>query len=165
MEVPEKIKQAKLYKEKATNYFKANKYSLAIKMCQKVIEFMDTGSFDDAENIERDQLILSAYLNLALFSLKINDHFVAKQACDKAIELDSNNEKALFRRGQAQLALASPEIAIKDFQAVLKIEPKNTAAIKQIAVCNNVIKQNIAKEKKLYANMFDKFAQADKQVS
>ncbi|KAK0162753.1 hypothetical protein PV327_006505 [Microctonus hyperodae] len=163
MEGPEKIQQAKLYKDKATNYFKAEKYSLAIKMCKKVVEYLESGIFDDDISSERDQLLLSGYLNLALFYLKINDHFEAKGACDKALDLDAKNEKALFRRGQALLALTSPEEAIKDFEAVLKVEPKNTAAIKQMAVCNNMIKQNIAKEKKLYANMFEKFAQADKQ--
>ncbi|KAK0084918.1 hypothetical protein PV325_006120 [Microctonus aethiopoides] len=163
LEGPEKIQQAKLYKDKATNYFKAGKYSLATKMCMKAVEYLDDGTVDDEISSERNQLLLSGYLNLALFHLKTNDHLKAKGACDKALALDAKNEKALFRRGQALLALTSPEEAIKDFEAVLKIEPKNTAAIKQMAICNNMIKQNIAKEKKLYANMFEKFAQADKQ--
>lgn len=159
----EKIQQAKLYKDKGTNYFKAGKYTLAIKMCKKIIEYIDASVFDNDLKAERDQLLLSGYLNLALFHLKVNENFEAKEVCDKALKLDPKNEKALFRRGLALEALSSPEVAIKDFQAVLNVEPKNVAAVKQIAICNNMIKENVAKEKKLYANMFEKFAQADKQ--
>lgn len=165
LEGPEKVAQAKLYKEKATNYFKSSKYPLAIKMCQKAVKYIDDAeSFGGDLKVERDELILSLYLNLALFYLKTEQNSEAKAECDKVLAINSDNEKALFRRGQAKLALASPETAVKDFEAVLKVEPKNVAAAKQITICNALIKQNIAREKKLYANMFDKFAQADKQV-
>lgn len=154
-----------MYKEKGTNYFKINKYNLAIKMYKKVTSFLKyEDGFEGDLKTERNNLILSVHLNLALSYLKIEQNVEAKDACNEALKLSPQNEKALFRRGQAYLALASPEIAIKDFQEVLKIEPKNTAAIKQIGVCNNLIKRQLAKEKKLYANMFDKFAQEDKQV-
>lgn len=157
----EKIEQAKIFKEKGTAYFKVNKYNLAIKMYKKVISFLEYGEDSDGKSTN---LLLSAHLNLALCHLKTDQNVEAKDACNEALKLSPQNEKALFRRGQAYLALASPEIAIKDFQEVLKIEPKNTAALKQIGVCNNLIKKQLAKEKKLYANMFDKFAQEDKQV-
>ncbi|KAG7197904.1 hypothetical protein KM043_016146 [Ampulex compressa] len=130
---PEQIEQATLYKQKD----------------------------DSAE--ERKNLLLSAYLNLAICYLKTNQDSEAKNACNKALELSPGNEKALFRRGQAYLALASPEIAINDFHEVLKIEPKNTAAMERIRLCNSLIKKQLAKEKNLYANMFEKFAQKDRQ--
>lgn len=164
LEPAEKIQQAKIFKDKSTNYFKAGKLRLAIKMCKKIIEFIESGDYDDDIKTERDNTLLSGYLNLALYYLKATKYLEAKQNCDKALEINSNNEKALFRRGLAQLELASPEEAVKDFNKVLQIEPKNGAAVKQIAICNNLIKQNLAKEKKLYANMFEKFAQRDKQV-
>lgn len=159
------IEQAKISKEKSTNYFKSGKYHLAIKMSRKVVEYLESDSeFDEKLKPERDQLLLSAYLNLGLFYLKINDNFEAKNACTKALAIDSNNEKALFRRGQALLALSQPEEAKSDFEMVIKIEPNNTAAVKQIAACRDVIQKNRAQEKKLYANMFEKMAKADKQV-
>ncbi|XP_015599993.1 peptidyl-prolyl cis-trans isomerase FKBP4 isoform X2 [Cephus cinctus] len=164
LEAPQKIEQAKLFKEKGTTYFKANKYNLAIKMYKKVIEFLDYDSnYDGDLKTERNNLLVSAHLNLALCYLKTDQNVEAKDSCNKVLELSPKNEKALFRRGQAYLALASPDIAVKDFQEVLKLELKNAAAAKQIAVCNNLIKKQLAKEKKLYANMFDKFAQEDKQ--
>lgn len=165
MKPAEKIEQAKIHKEKGTNYFKSNRFNLAIKVYQKVLKYFSIETdFEEDLKPEKNNLELTTHLNLALCYLKTDEHLLAKESCDKALELDSQNEKALFRRGLAHLGLASPEIAIKDFQEVIKIEPKNTAASKQILICNNLIKKQLAKEKKLYANMFDKFAQEDKQV-
>lgn len=165
MKPSEKIEQAKIQKEKGTKYFTSNRLNLAIKVYQKVFKYLDTKSdFEGDLEKERNNLELTTNLNLALCYLKTDENLLAKEVCTKALELDPENEKALFRRGQAHLKLASPEDAIVDFQQVLKIQPKNTAASKQISVCNYLIKKQLAKEKKLYANMFDKFAQEDKQV-
>lgn len=165
MKPAEKIEQAKMQKEKGTKYLTSDKINLAIKVYQKVFKYLNTESeFTDDLKKERDSLLVAVRLNLALCYLKTNENFLVKEQCDEALELDSQNEKALFRRGQAHLGLASPEIAINDFQEVLKIQPKNTAASKQILICNSLIKKQLIKEKKLYANMFDKFAQEDKQV-
>ena len=160
----EQIEQAKIFKEKGTNYFKANKYNLAITVYKKVTSFLEySDSFEGDLQPERNSLLLSAHLNLALCYLKTEQNNEAKDSCNEALSLSPENVKALFRRGQAYLGLASPEVAIKDFEAVLKMEPNNTAAIKQSAICCNLMKKQLEKEKKLYANMFDKFAKEDKQ--
>ncbi|CAL1683745.1 unnamed protein product [Lasius platythorax] len=164
MKPAEKIEQAKIQKEKGTKYLTSDKINIAIKVYQKVFKYLNVESdFEDDLKKEKDNLTLTTHLNLALCYLKTNENVLAKEQCTKALELDPENEKALFRRGQADLKLASPEVAIIDFQQVLKVQPKNTAASKQISICSYLIKKQLAKEKKLYANMFDKFAQEDKQ--
>lgn len=50
-----------------------------------------------------------------------------------------------------------------DFQAQ-QFEPENKAAANQITLCKAEIKKQNDKEKKMYANMFTKFADADKKV-
>lgn len=44
------------------------------------------------------------------------------------------------------------------------MEPTNKAAIGQIAACRKIIKDAHEKDKKLYANMFAKFASVDYEV-
>jgi FK506-binding protein 4/5 len=161
----QKIEQAKMFKDKGTSYFKRNKYNYAIKMYQKIIDVTyDTYDYKEDLLDIRNELLLSANLNLALCFLKTQQYLEARDCCNKALELDPRNEKAFFRRGWVHLGLVAPELAAKDFQEVIKIEPKNTAAEKQIVICNNIIKKQLVKEKKLYANMFDKFAKEDQQV-
>lgn len=158
------IEQAKIFKEKGTNYYKAEKYNLAIKMYKNVLNFLKFQKNPlNTLYEETKPLVLSAHLNLASCYLKTGQYAKVKEECSKALELDPKNEKAYYRRGQAYLSVATPEMAIKDFEEVLRIEPKNVAATKQIIICNNHIKKHLQKEKKLYANMFDKFAREDKQ--
>lgn len=45
-----------------------------------------------------------------------------------------------------------------------ELEPENKAAANQITLCKAEIKKQNDKEKKMYANMFTKFAEADKKV-
>jgi len=97
--------------------------------------------------------------------LKLQDNFEARAAATKALELDPQNEKALFRRGQALIGLGEPQLASKDFAECLKIDPNNSAAKSQQAACNKILKEQLQKEKKIYANMFDKFAKMDTQVN
>lgn len=60
---------------------------------------------------------------------------------------------------------AEPELAQKDFEEVLKIDPKNTAAARNINQCKEILKKQRSQEKKIYAHMFEKFAKHDKEVS
>ncbi|XP_048005717.1 FK506-binding protein 59 isoform X1 [Leguminivora glycinivorella] len=170
MDGPEKLEQAKIYKEKGTNYFKAGKHQLAIKMYKRVISLLDDvpedNSVEDKQKEQAKELLLSAHLNLALVYLKVSPphHFECRDHATKALGFDANNVKGLFRRGQALLGLGEAEQALQDFQHVVEAEPQNKAAANQIAVCKQTIQKQKQKEKKLYANMFDKFAKHDTEL-
>jgi FK506-binding protein 4/5 len=109
-------------------------------------------------------LKLSAQSNIALCYLKLNDHVECVQACEKALEIDSKNEKCLFRRGQCQLAMSNFDEAIKDFHDVLKLNPTNSAAKQSIQTCREQMKAYQQKEKELYANIFAKMAKQNEKV-
>lgn len=109
-------------------------------------------------------LELSAYLNLSLCHLKLGDNYEAFSAATNAVEIDPKNEKAYFRQGQASLKLDEPAQASKQFSEVLRLEPNNQAAKAQLVICNKMLSEQLKKEKKIYANMFDKFAKSDTQV-
>lgn len=120
---------------------------------------------EDPQAEETKALQLSAHLNISLCHLKLNQYFEAKAHATDAIKMDENNEKAYFRRGQALLQLGEPQLAIKDFNEVLRLEPNNKAAQTQLTACQKLIKEQLSREKKIYANMFDKFAKVDAQVN
>lgn len=83
----------------------------------------------------------------------------------KALELDANNEKALFRRGEALVVMKEFDRARADFQRVIQLYPANKAAKSQIMICQKHMKEQHEKDKRLYANMFQKFAERDAKVS
>merc|ERR1712117_258041 len=95
--------------------------------------------------------------------LKTSKWIEARAVCDKAIEEDSSSAKAWFRRGEAKLALNDSESAKADFEKCAMLEPDNKAAKNKLAICQQKIKAQKEKEKKTFANMFDKFAEIDKK--
>lgn len=82
----------------------------------------------------------------------------------QVIELDKSNEKALYRRGEARLLRNEFSLAMADFQQVLQVNPANRAARAQISICQGQIKEHHEKDKRIYANMFQKFAEWDSKV-
>lgn len=116
-----------------------------------------------ADSEESKQYKLAVYLNKALCHQKLNNHDEAKDACNEALNIDKKNVKALYRRGQSRLALGDSEKALEDFNAVREIEPENKAALNQVTICKQKIKDYNEQQKKVFANMFTKFAKSDKQ--
>ena len=64
--------------------------------------------------------------------------------------------KGYFRRGEALIALNEHDLAVRDFEKVLELDADNKAAKNKVAMCVRKIKANKQKEKKTFANMFDK---------
>lgn len=108
-----------------------------------------------------ESFLLAAFLNLAMCYLKLREYAKAVECCDKALGLDSTNEKGLYRRGEAQLLMNEFESAKGDFEKVLEINPQNKAARLQISMCQKKAKEHNERDRKIYANMFKKFAEQD----
>eukprot|EP00210_Caulerpa_lentillifera_P002991 g2856.t1 len=68
------------------------------------------------------------YNNRAMAHLKLGHYVFAEDDCTKAIGLDSNNVKALLRRGVARKALGKLIEAQEDLLEVLKLDPNNRQA-------------------------------------
>lgn len=80
------------------------------------------------------------------------------------MELDPKNEKALYRRGEAHLLRNEFSLALVDFRKVLQVNSFNRAARSQIAICQRKIQEHHERDKKIYANMFQRFAEHDAKV-
>lgn len=136
-----------------------------MKKYNSIIEYLKTPTYTDENDKKKaDELKSSAQSNVALCHLKLNEHAECIRACEKALEIDPKNEKALFRRGQSLLALSNQEEALADFQEVLKTNPSNSAAKQSIQICRDQIKAYQQKEKQLYTNIFAKMAQQSEKV-
>lgn len=77
---------------------------MAKKFFGKVVEYLQFEELSsDCDAKERRDLLMTSHMNLALCHLKENNPYEAFQACTKALELDSRNEKCLFRRATVEL--------------------------------------------------------------
>uniref|UniRef100_A0A8D0HP53 peptidylprolyl isomerase n=1 Tax=Sphenodon punctatus TaxID=8508 RepID=A0A8D0HP53_SPHPU len=162
MNTEEKLEQGSIAKEKGTQYFKEGKYKRATLQYKKIVAWLEHESgLSDAEDVKAKSLRLAAHLNLAMCHLKLKEYPQALENCNKALELDSSNEKGLFRRGEAYLAVNDFELARTDFQKVLRLYPSNKAAKAQLVICQQKMREQHEREKKLYANMFQRLAEKE----
>jgi tetratricopeptide (TPR) repeat protein len=162
MDAKMKVEQAKIFKEKGNKFFNQNNYELANNKYCKIIELLETElSLDGVIEEERKSLLLAGRLNLAMCLLKQNEWIEARNMCNKVLEERTDVPKAYFRRGEAMLQLKEYNLAIDDFQMVIELEPDNKAAKNKVADCLQEIEAKKNREKKAYANMFDKFAKMD----
>ncbi|XP_029429288.1 peptidyl-prolyl cis-trans isomerase FKBP5 isoform X1 [Rhinatrema bivittatum] len=162
MDTKEKLEQAAVVKDKGTAYFKAGKYMQAVIQYSKIVSWLDMEyGLSETEAKASKSFLLAAFLNLAMCNIKLREYIRAVEWCEKALGLDQNNEKGLYRRGEARLLMNDFELAKCDFQKVLEVNPQNKAAKAQITVCQRKAKEHNERDKRIYANMFQKFAERD----
>ncbi|XP_025912302.1 peptidyl-prolyl cis-trans isomerase FKBP5 [Apteryx rowi] len=162
MDTKEKLEQAAIVKEKGTMYFKEGKYLQAVIQYGKIVSWLEMEyGLSEKESKASDSFLLAAFLNLAMCYLKLREYTKAVECCDKALGLDQDNEKGLYRRGEARLLMNEFELAKCDFQKVLEVNPQNKAAKSQISVCQKKTKEHNERDRRIYANMFKKFAERD----
>ncbi|XP_045892859.1 peptidyl-prolyl cis-trans isomerase FKBP4 isoform X2 [Micropterus dolomieu] len=162
MNTGEKLEQSSIVKEKGTQYFKEGKYKQASVQYKRIVSWLEHESgLSEEDEKKAKALRLAAHLNLAMCFLKLQESNQALESCDKALELDPSNEKALFRRGEALFGMKEFDRARDDFQQVIQLYPANKAAKSQVALCQKRLKEQHEKDKRIYANMFQKFAERD----
>lgn len=162
MNTAEKLEQSSIIKEKGTQHFKEGKYKQASVQYKRIVSWLEHESgLSEEDEKKAKSLRLAAHLNLAMCYLKLQEPTQALESCDKALELDASNEKALFRRGEALFGMKEFDRARDDFQQVVRLYPANKAAKSQVALCQKHIKEQHEKDKRIYANMFQKFAERD----
>lgn len=77
-------------------------------------------------------LELACLCNLSLAWIKFGSMVKAEEACCRALLRWPSSAKALFRRGQARLALGRPTEAAADFRELSVLEPTNTEVTKML---------------------------------
>ncbi|XP_053574790.1 peptidyl-prolyl cis-trans isomerase FKBP4 [Bombina bombina] len=162
MNTEEKLEQGLLVKERGTQFFKEGRYRQAVNQYKKIMSWLEHESgLSPEEDSKAKSLILAASLNLAACFLKLVEQRAALEHCQKALELDPVNEKGLFRRAEAYMAVNELELAREDFLKVLQQYPNNKAARVQLGQCQQRIRQQQEKERKIYANMFQRLAEKE----
>ena len=74
--------------------------------------------------------------------------------CNKVLEIEPNNVKALFRRAQARSGRQDFELAVQDLARVKEIEPTDKGVAAELAKVKKAQQQYKEKEKSIYSKMF-----------
>ncbi|BFZ01434.1 hypothetical protein BsWGS_04473 [Bradybaena similaris] len=121
-------------KTKGNQYVQKGQYQEAVKCYSSCISMCP------------DQV--ASYTNRALCYLKLNKASDAEADCDKALGLQSNNPKALYRRALARKMCQKYKLSLQDLIELLKLEPKNSAAQTEIDAIKQLYKEELEMLKK-----------------
>ncbi|XP_064610177.1 peptidyl-prolyl cis-trans isomerase D-like isoform X1 [Liolophura sinensis] len=138
---------------KTQQYAKAKKkYEKALRYLQKMSEELDLSEEED-KSIDKS-VVLPVTLNLALCLYKLGNFPSCLERCEEALDIDPNNAKAHFRKGQALHALQDWDKALQALNKAKTLEPDDKGIVKEIEKVKKTITEYNNKQKKLYAKMF-----------
>lgn len=111
-------------------------YSLALDKTEQLKDLDTTGKKGDL--VPCDVL----FTNRAACFLKLGEHEKAREDADKALEVNSDNLKAHFRRGMALHAMGQYELALPSLVTALRGQPKNSQILQAIQFCERRLAMN-----------------------
>ena len=140
LDLKTKVDIALCHKQKGNDLFHiGNIKAAASRYCRAVKYIISIGVVDvTVDNIDKpitlQELKLQCLSNLTLCHLKLNHYSYALQTASKALDIDTSNPKALYRRGVANMELDNLHEAIKDLTRAKELDPNNRVIIDQLQI-------------------------------
>eukprot|EP00252_Welwitschia_mirabilis_P003456 TRINITY_DN13527_c0_g1_i1.p1 TRINITY_DN13527_c0_g1~~TRINITY_DN13527_c0_g1_i1.p1 ORF type:complete len:362 (-),score=81.70 TRINITY_DN13527_c0_g1_i1:349-1434(-) len=138
--------------------YKKGDYKMALRKYRKALRYLDIcwekGEIDEEKSDRLRRMKSQIFTNSAACKLKVGDSKGALLDADFAMRDGENNVKALFRQGQAYMALRDVDAAVLSFKKALQLEPNDAGIKKELSVASKMISERRDKEKKAYAKMF-----------
>lgn len=100
------------------------------------------------------ELQANCLLNSAACHLKNQRYEEALNDCNEALDIDSENAKALFRKGQALHGNRDYDTSLKTLYSALKLAPTDKSINAEIIAVKGEIQAYRAAEKKAFSKLF-----------
>jgi FK506-binding protein 4/5 len=142
-------------RRKGNDLYRQKKFSEALKQYERalgIVELVVGMSGYDQKEIDKNRI--SCYLNIAAVHIAQKNVGACISFCDKAVDLDATNVKALLRRAKAHTMRHEYQKAMGDLERVKDIEPWNEEAEHELQRLKQVMQKGREEQKRLYANMF-----------
>lgn len=149
----EKLEIAKQHKQKGVQLFQAGRLRDSFIRFNKAVRLMITLGIED--DTEAKLLYVQACNNMALCHLKQGSINHALTLCNKVLNADPSNVKALLRRSDAYTKLKDIELAVLDLRMAKQLEPNNGVARERLIV----LQHRLELENIKYANMIKRMFQ------
>lgn len=148
------------YKETGVRLFKEHRLVDAFhkfsKACKILITLEPISDLELEKSLENDinNLRLVLYNNMAGCQLNRKNYEHTITLCTKILSKESNNIKALYRRGVAYGNLKDIEKAVADLENAVSLEPNNRAAKEQLAIYDAQLQEANKKFENMMRRMF-----------
>ncbi|XP_019437474.1 PREDICTED: peptidyl-prolyl cis-trans isomerase CYP40-like [Lupinus angustifolius] len=139
-------------------YFKKQDYKMALRKYRKALRYLDIcwekEGIDEEKSSALRKMKSQIFTNSSACKLKLGDIKGALLDTEFAMREGENNAKALFRQGQAYMALHDIDAAEESFKNALTLEPNDAGIKKELAAARKKIADRHDLEKKAYSKMF-----------
>ena len=143
----EALLQALNHKDEGNNHFKSGDLISAARSYRHGTTLLKNLNQNNTGDDQVKQLIISLQTNLSMVCFKQNKHKMSRDVAAKALEVDSKNVKALYRRAVASRAMGDIDAARSDLREALKLDPTNTAVKKELLLIKKSLEDQKQKEK------------------
>ncbi|GMH23544.1 hypothetical protein Nepgr_025387 [Nepenthes gracilis] len=138
--------------------FKKQDYKMALRKYRKALRYLDVcwekEGIDEEKSSSLRKTKSQIFTNSSACKLKLGDLKGALLDTEFAMRDDDNNVKALFRQGQAHIALNDIDAAVESFKKALELEPNDAGIKKELAAAKKKIADRRDQERKAYSRMF-----------
>ncbi|XP_022986556.1 peptidyl-prolyl cis-trans isomerase CYP40-like [Cucurbita maxima] len=139
-------------------HFKKQDYKMALRKYRKALRYLDICWEREGIDEEKSSCLRKTksqiFTNSSACKLKLGDLKGALLDTEFAIREGENNAKAMFRQGQAHMALNDIDAAVENFKKALDLEPNDAGIKKELAAAKKKVADRRNQERKAYGRMF-----------
>ena len=162
MDHDERIEMATKLKQEGTDLFAKKLYADAARKYEEAAEYVAEDEEVEDELPEDDQnLYVTCWTNAAMAYMKVNNWSAVTSACNRALKVQDQNVKALYRRATARLHLGLLKEAKADLMEAYKLDPNNKDVRRKIQELKNAQIEAKKKEKAAFGGLFGKVSMYD----
>jgi len=164
-QLEQKFAKAVVEKEEGNKFFKEGDSKKAAFHYHSALNYVNgLVSLSPEESKKVNEIKVSCNNNLAAVLIKDGKFERSVQCCNKVLEIEGNNVKALFRRGKAYLGKENLDKAEEDLKRALELDPTDKAIPKELSTLKTKSKKQEEKAKKFYSNMFQKISKEEESL-
>jgi len=101
-----------------------------------------------------DKLMCHCLLNLAACQLRYNNYKLAAVNCSKALDIDPNNVKGLYRRAQCNMQTGNEHAAVEDLERALALQPESREITRLLSTARQLTRKTDDKLAAAMSKMF-----------
>ncbi|GAB4837964.1 Peptidyl-prolyl cis-trans isomerase cyp40, variant 2 [Ancistrocladus abbreviatus] len=124
-------------------HFKKQDYKMALRKYRKALRYLDVcwekEGIDEEKSASLRKTKSQIFTNSSACKLKLGDLKGALLDTEFAMRDGDNNVKALFRQGQAHMALNDIDAAVESFKKALELEPNDAGIKRELAAAKKKV--------------------------
>eukprot|EP00759_Apiculatamorpha_spiralis_P003932 PhF_6_TR1222/c0_g1_i1/m.2348/K05864/PPID, CYPD; peptidyl-prolyl isomerase D len=149
-----RLNLANIRREQGRTLFQENRFVDAAECLLTALQFFSSSRVFDNLKVKAEEISLSCFLNLASCYVLLRNWKDAVLYATKALEINPNSCKALYRRGQAYNELEEYSAAQEDLKLSLVLSCGDVSVQEELVKAITLQRMEILRQKKLFSKMF-----------